>query len=1024
MEEQEGAAAPAASPPESQKTLGKDDVGEAPEDFRRAPSEVPVVDSERLTGGPLEGTDFYVDMDADTLPTQHPTARSTQRGCVRGEVLWYRPEWERPWRTRKQQKGADTMAVKEAELEVQIERNTALRRQLHQARQELRRAAQTAELRDKEIADIMMRDNTRHKSEVDSLQLDNRNTVAKLERRIEALQRAHEQETSNLRRRLSAEEERCARAQEEGRKQLIAQGLARDEEIAQLKVLLDMKDTEIASVEKRRSDQLHTAAEERERSNTDLRLQLVETEKRFQAVIDEQHKRSEEGVDSSLRQIAEFRQELDSVRTERDLLTVRCRALEQRVQDCDGDRDRWTRRVGAEVDGMIDELGGVSMAVPELAGATVKGDSPLDAHVCRRMAELRRLQLGQREELARARSGRDDAWRDREASARTDRDRWAERDQRLGELAAEVDRTRMQQSKIQRAMRQHDTCTRAVSDQAGVLADRLRFFTEDRRDAEGHLQHQSSMGLPPPLANAELTIVCCAVADAVALRAAAPDATDAGLVVARDTIRLKLRQHGGHEAWGSLEGWVFVFRHAADAVAFALSVQVALVHAPWPAALLALPACGACGAADGTGTLWRGMRVRCGVSHGVVKVTSRLVGSSGHLLPETRKYHGDTVRECLSVLSLAAPGQVLLTEPAREAVCTRLEEIPPHVTVDVGPRRVIVSGATPKVHLWDVRAAPLAGRAHPPAGDSAAAEPPALPSGLLDILSAEVDSLAKGRELLDNALTALTQETEEVGATSVRLASRLRDLRNARPWNPEDLVPVLTELDQTVMKQETSRAQLADAFHNQDTLLRAVRLLETSLAAHGNALLSDAEARRMLATREAQLRGEIQELDEAHQARERHMNETAQRKEYAISGLRAEREQTGGVLDALQRELDYERRAHVDVVANADSRISELERKVARERALNPSRRWEREKIPQCADHRPARGSAASYARSPRTPGVMSRAGSVRQGSVRNGSLLDAGHRRHEPRSPAPSVPPAPPPPPPLEPSLRPVIVY
>eukprot|EP01065_Artemidia_motanka_P035344 TRINITY_DN43265_c0_g1_i1.p1 TRINITY_DN43265_c0_g1~~TRINITY_DN43265_c0_g1_i1.p1 ORF type:complete len:981 (+),score=311.23 TRINITY_DN43265_c0_g1_i1:54-2945(+) len=908
-----------------------------------------------------------------------PAARATPRGCVRGEVLWYRPEWERPWRTRKQQRGADAIATKEAEVEVQIERNTALRRQLHQARLELKRAAQASQRREAEFAEEMRRTEDRLQQRADAALADGQAAVNKLEHRIEALQRAHEEQATALHRRIAAEEERCSRAESDGRRQVVNQTVAHDEQVAQLRRLLAIKDAEIVSLEQRGGVRLQHAAEERDRETGSIRQQMAEAERKYQEVIDEQHKRSEQQLDQALRQSQSLRQELDESKSQCEAQAARIRVLEQGMRDCEQDRDRWTRRVGAEVGGVAELLGGTS-AASDVAEAAKKESAPLDAYVWRKVSELRSLVESHRGELTSARKRGDEAWREREGAARVERDRWAERDRHLSEVAAEADRIRLTQAKLQRAIRQAESIAVPLREQSAALVDRLRFFTEDHREAEGQMAALAASGLPPPQEDAHLTIVALAVSEAAALRCAAPEAIDVALGVCRDAIRQKAKQHSGHEALSTSEGWIFLFRHAADGVSFALSVQVALVHAPWPHQILALPACAATGAADGTGTLWRGLRVRCGVGHGLVKVSDRRCGTTtaGHLVPEARRYHGEAVREALCVLSLAAAGQVLLTDSARASVVPRGDELPPHTTADTGVHRLIQTPSTPKVRLWDLRPTLLSARGLPPVPDAAAAVPPGLPSGLLDALSGETDSLARGREVLGGALSALTQEADETGAASVRLAARVRELRNAKPWQPDDLVPVLGELDQLVLRQETSRQQLNDAFRNQDTLLRELRHLEHSVAAHSHALLTDSDCRRLLAVREHQLKDEMQEMEEAHLARQDHLHATALRKDSAISGLKAERAAAGGMVDALQRELDLERRAHVDATHHAESRIGELERRVARERALNPSRRFDR--VPQCADHRPARGSAA-WSRSPRTPGATSVVSAGRSGA-------------------------------------------
>jgi predicted ATPase/class 3 adenylate cyclase len=131
-------------------------------------------------------------------------------------------------------------------------------------------------------------------------------------------------------------------------------------------------------------------------------------------------------------------------------------------------------------------------------------------------------------------------------------------------------------------------------------------------------------------------------------------------------LRELLAPCSGYEVKTQGDAFMVAFASAVDAVRWCLAVQEALLHAPWPAELLAQPQ--AREERGARGLLYRGFRVRMGVHVG--EPERRLDPRTGQV-----DYFGRMVNLAARVASAGHGGQILLSGSAREQVEHALEAL-------------------------------------------------------------------------------------------------------------------------------------------------------------------------------------------------------------------------------------------------------------------------------------------------------------------------------------------------------------
>jgi len=142
-------------------------------------------------------------------------------------------------------------------------------------------------------------------------------------------------------------------------------------------------------------------------------------------------------------------------------------------------------------------------------------------------------------------------------------------------------------------------------------------------------------------------------------------------------LRGLLKHHRGYEVVfirnrNSGEGsFCMAFQNAADALAWCLDVQQALMQVEWPDRLLAHPGAAeewAENGAEGGGVmLYRGLRVRMGVHSGMTRMIRD---------PMSRRveYIGPTVHTAARITALAHGGQILVSHAAHRQVIASHED--------------------------------------------------------------------------------------------------------------------------------------------------------------------------------------------------------------------------------------------------------------------------------------------------------------------------------------------------------------
>jgi class 3 adenylate cyclase len=185
----------------------------------------------------------------------------------------------------------------------------------------------------------------------------------------------------------------------------------------------------------------------------------------------------------------------------------------------------------------------------------------------------------------------------------------------------------------------------------------------------------AALEVRPP--EGELTIVFTDISRAASLWEFDPMAMRDATVLHNAALRGLLKHHRGYEVVfirdrNSGEGsFCMAFQHAADALAWCLDVQQALMQVEWPDRLLAHPGAAeewAENGAEGGGVmLYRGLRVRMGVHSG----TTRMIRD-----PMSRRveYIGPTVHTAARITALAHGGQILVSHATHHQVITSHED--------------------------------------------------------------------------------------------------------------------------------------------------------------------------------------------------------------------------------------------------------------------------------------------------------------------------------------------------------------
>ncbi|KAJ9459468.1 Adenylate cyclase [Diplonema papillatum] len=175
----------------------------------------------------------------------------------------------------------------------------------------------------------------------------------------------------------------------------------------------------------------------------------------------------------------------------------------------------------------------------------------------------------------------------------------------------------------------------------------------DPRDYRDHANPDNND--VPGLETGHAAIVFTDIKSSTLIWNACPEGMKKGLQLHNKVIRELIREFGGYEVKTIGDAFMIAFRTAADATLFGMAAQVRLLHAPWPASLLALPQC----ARDGD--LWAGLRIRVGVHCGDVTVEKNEVLNR-------YDYFGTTVNKAARVEAVSAAGAVGLTEDVEMAV--------------------------------------------------------------------------------------------------------------------------------------------------------------------------------------------------------------------------------------------------------------------------------------------------------------------------------------------------------------------
>eukprot|EP00755_Sulcionema_specki_P039818 Sspe_Gene.24645::Locus_9800_Transcript_1_1_Confidence_1.000_Length_3366::g.24645::m.24645 len=875
----------------------------------------------------------------------------------RGEYLFYRPEWKRPWRTKRAQRHADVVVEKERAIEVYVHKNAVLRRQLEHANDTLQRAAMesaadvqhTAAEKDKEIAKL--------RSAFNEAVAEASHREMMLQRQIQTLERQHREAMTGMEEKLKAVNQRQVEASEEHSRVVAQMGNMGRHEVKALQSIIEAKDKELAATREKHKEEMKQHMEHRDQNASGLLKQLQDLENHWRKAMDEQVERSNELRGQDLSRIETLQSTITELQDKVANYEKKIATLEKQQQSSEQVTTTWCTRMLSQIDTMFDTLGAprtASSAAPPASAPEAKAAGPMAERVWQQLVKLGDLQSKSREELRSMRSKVSDTDHMILQSDREQREKWEERRRELLAMQHDMEGVMHKQERLAKAfeeVKQHST---SLEGKEKYLVHCLRFLLDDYRRAE---QFRTSTNAVPPPQSGKMAVVSTAVENSDYLWktdfAMMKDAT----ALMTDILRSKMLLHGGYEARSKGDSFTFLFPTTLAACQFALDIQVSMTRAPWQESLLKHTD------PEGTSSVWRGLRPKVSVHFGEVKAASR-VGSASMIDPQ---YHGPAVFYSTVLLGVTAGGQIVLSGSAWNEIQFRLDELPENDATSLGMHAVSAAKshtteAQLKDHLMQLLPRQLSGRAFASIAQvEAEGVTQRQAETICDTLSLDVEAYRKHSQDQQVALEALAEELDAVGQVGVAAMARLRELQHNRPWNPDDLIGVLGTLDQLMLRHDTTVRNLQFVIDTMNGIKKGQDVLKQAVAVHNSTVMTEAEYRHELTAMKQRHAEEICALEAHLKADAQKLLLQASRQEESMTGLR--QQMNSGMVEFLQKELAKMKHTMDDEIKARDSTIQRLEERLQHERSLTRF-----QQVPSCATPSKARrGSAASWARSPWT---------------------------------------------------------
>eukprot|EP00760_Papus_ankaliazontas_P005596 PhM_4_TR12667/c0_g1_i1/m.70780 len=871
----------------------------------------------------------------------------------RGKVLFARPDWHRPWRSGREEKIANILALKEEEIEQHINRNNDLRVQLAKASAEIQNMsvqhqrqlvecehARSDDIRrlEVQIADLrneLERERARFKFNLDAVKIERDEATRQLNAQLHTVQ-ANMNDTCSLHVRQLQD--------------------VRDSAMREVDLnvkMNDLKSTELAEELSRTKAQLHEAMLLRERTIKELQGEMAKQQELYLGQVRETQRRMD-----ALR--TSYQEEMSAVSTERDSLRTQLTKMDsERIKSEGAIRDTesrildWNTRVLSELDQLYefyvrsysDEGGSVlnSTALDEvrrhaaavlfspvkraIGGETKQEDGRPSAdeaagtvvRILDRLHALNSLRSQHQDVinklLQRIRSMEAQAT----DATQSHRAHSEHQDAMLSKLQADLSLVRNRHDRLQEALDESRSAHVKALQKLEETQVRLEFFLNDQHAHEGVLATLRSRGVThPPLGTA--TLVVTGVQGAAAMFEKHPTMMRTAMNIVNDALRMRCMMHGGFEAKSNADSMLIAFSSHVDAIRFCLDVQTTLVaEKQWSSELLAHFDAAEVTSKDGA-VLFRGLRVAMAMHTGEVCVD------------ETNTYFGPTLTHAVALASHTCGGQILLSGTTWNLIRDDLETVGHPSVTDLQEHRLPPSDMMLRV----VQLLPYSLRER---GFTSILERKAMGVvyGASEFIRMSTQSQVSccrnlhGR--LDANISTLLDEASSLNEMVKAVGSRLREMQvNVRVYTTTDIVTNVAVLDRVCARLDGVQKDLERTRHDQLSLTNAIRVLEESFTTHHRASLTDEEFRRRVSVLQERSQEALHEQHLSHEHQTQQLRNTIHRLEGTITDMKAQLQ--NGTVEALQNQLTRERSKHEQATKELATHLSQMSQQLQKERLL------------------------------------------------------------------------------------------
>lgn len=583
------------------------------------------------------------------------TYLKTMTGVQRGEELFHRPDFERPWRTTAAQRHAVAMALKEKEIEELMRKCSSLRTQLGNARHDAKYMEFAASEKAKMHVSEMQREVARLESELKKEKEEKEELKTSTEHQLRLMRAQHEKDLMNYQNEKRLLDERCAELTKSYQQQIEDVKKAAARELEYVETLCNGRVEQLTS-ELRTVRAQSTATEERHAQD------LAESKCSFSRVEADYKER----VRVAEQCVGEVCERLEA---EKKKLTEECSAAlkeatlaTERMTIALTDREevlnhfkQWNAYILCLLDGVYTKfLESAPALVPEPSNSESLGTSFLytsqlflDDPTAKVTAERIAYRLLQLQQVKSAGVGGDG------------------RNILTGVTPVEVlDDLAMKQRRLTRAFEEIEAMCAGTDQSLGGVLSRLCFFNDDLNDAIAH-----SGTVEPP--QKSVIFVCLSVFRGTHLWTEDAETARAAVSLMNSALRPKMTQYGAYECYSDGTSMLLAFGDPVSACRFCVESQAWLMTLPWSPSLLR----GAWGqeerGEDNT-VLFRGLRLCMAIHTGdtFVEPTAIPHGNSYRC-----HYYGRAVSQVMYLCSLAQGGQVLLTGPVWDICAPRVHEL-------------------------------------------------------------------------------------------------------------------------------------------------------------------------------------------------------------------------------------------------------------------------------------------------------------------------------------------------------------